>query len=180
MALQNTDLFIVERAGVQYKMASDQIADFIGAVRDLTAVTYNDMLADSFIGGQTAKVGDKVFIADASDDPSVDTGYAGYRVDSVFPITVTKIYEQESMDLVINTPSNLGYTPTPNQGTITNDNGTAAVIPIVNVTNAGLATPQMFADTHIPATTGLTAGANPINISGQELTFGIDQLTPLP
>ena len=37
MALQNSDLFIVERAGERYNMTADQIADFVGAVRDFSA-----------------------------------------------------------------------------------------------------------------------------------------------
>lgn len=175
MALQNTDLFIVERSGIQYKMTADQIADFIGAVRDFTVadITARDALTDT-------KVGDRVFVVDASGDSTVTSGYATYRVDSTTPLSFTKLSEQESMDLVINTPSNLGYTAAPNQGSITNDNGSGAIIPVVNATNAGLATPAMLANSHEAATVGLTSATNPINISGQELTFGIDQLTALP
>ena len=37
--------------------------------------------------------------------------------------------------------TNLGYTPAANQGTVTSDTGTDAVIPLANVTNAGLLRP---------------------------------------
>lgn len=175
MALQNSDLFIVERAGVQYKMTADQIAEFVGAVNDFTAadVAARDALTD-------LKVGDRVFVTDASADGSVDAGWAVYRLQSTGPNVFEKIQEQESMDLVISASTNLSYTAGPASGTVNSDNGTNATIPLADGTNAGLASPQMFQNTHVPATTGLTAASNPINISGQELTFGVTQLTDLP
>lgn len=175
MALQNTDLFIVERAGVQYNMTADQIADFVGAVNDTTAA---DIAARDSLTG--LKVGDRVFVTDASADPTVASGWAVYRLQSTGPDVYAKIQEQESMDLVITTASNLGYTASAASGVITNDNGTNATIPLADGTNAGLASPAMFTNTHVAATTGLTTAANPINIAGQELTFGITQLTALP
>lgn len=182
MALQNTDLFIVERSGVQYQMTATQIADFVGAVRDLTATSYANMLAGTFVGGDIAKVGDRVFIADASGDASVDSGYAGYRIDSIEPIAVTKIYEQESMDITVSAATNLGTTITAASITITNDNGTGAVIPLADGTNAGLMPPSAFTAIHNPASSGLTAATNPVVVNGgtQEITFNITQLDPLP
>lgn len=183
MALQSTDLFIVERSGVQYKMTANQIADFVGAVRDLTATTYSNMIAGTFTGGETAKQGDRVFIADASGDSSVDSGYAGYRIDSIGPITVTKMYEQESMDIVVTGgTTNLDYTPSAASGTITNDNGDNAVIPLADGTNAGLMSPAAFQNVHPPASAGLTSAANPVVINGgnQQVTFNITQLDSLP
>lgn len=41
---------------------------------------------------------------------------------------------------------NLGYTPASTQGTVTNDAGNDATIPVVDSTNAGLMTPTMFGD----------------------------------
>jgi hypothetical protein len=38
-------------------------------------------------------------------------------------------------------PTNLGYTAAPTQGTVTNSNGTSAVLPVVDATNAGLMIP---------------------------------------
>lgn len=179
MALQNADLFIVERAGVQYKMTADQIADFVGAVRDETVA---DIAARDALTNADIKPGDRVFVTDASADANVDSGWAIYRVVSTGPNVFEKIQEQESMDVVIDNTTNLGYTASAASGTITSDTGTDAIIPLVDGTNAGLASPQMFNDSHVPAVTGLTAASNPINIvaATQELTFGITQLTALP
>lgn len=181
--LQNTDLFIVERAGVQYKMTADQIADFVGAVRDFTAVDIPARDAGTLVpSGNTVKTGDRIFVTDATGDPTVDTGWAVYRVVSTGPTVFEKIQEQESMDLVISAATNLGVTQTAASITITNDTGTDAVIPLADGTNAGLMSPTQFANQHVPAVTGLTTASNPINIVGatQELTFGITQLTALP
>ena len=177
MALQGTDLFIVERAGVQYKMTADQIADFVGANKDLTAadIAGRDALTD-------VTVGDRVFVTDASADTTVDAGWAVYRVQTVAPTTYEKIQEQEGLDLVITAATNLGTTLGAASIEITNDNGTGATIPLADGTNAGLMSPTQFANQHVPAVTGLTAATNPINIAAasQELTFGIDQLQDLP
>lgn len=183
MALQATDLFIVERSGVQYQMTSAQIADFVGAVRDLTATSYSNMLAGTFVGGDSAKAGDRVFIADASGDPDVDAGYAGYRVNSISPIDVTKIYEQESMDVVVTGgTTNLSVTRNASSVVIENDNGDNATIPLADGTNAGLMPPAAFSNSHSPSSSGLTAATNPVvvNASSQEVTFNITQLDPLP
>lgn len=176
MSLQNNDLFIVQRGGVQYKMTATQIADFVGAVRDYTVA---DITARDAQTGMS--VGDRIFVTDASADSTVDSGWAIYRVQSTGPNTFFKVQEQEGMDLVITGESNLSYSASPTQGSITNDNGSGAVIPVVDGTNAGLATPQMLANSHLPASAGLTPGTNPINVNAsQELTFDINQLQSLP
>lgn len=185
MALQNTDLFIVERAGVQYKMTADQIAEFVGAVKDFTAATIADRDAGTLIpAGIAPKAGDRIFVTDASGDNTpgaeVDSGWAVYRVVSVGPDVYEKIQEQESMDLTISASANLGYVAGPASGTVTSDSGTNATIPLADGTNAGLASPEMFNNNHVAVTTGLTAASNPINVAGQELTFGVTQLTALP
>lgn len=178
MALQSTDLFIVERSGVQYKMTSDQIADFIGAVRDYTAA---NITARNALTGLA--VGDRVFVTDASTEADVDAGWAVYRVQSTGPNVFEKIQEQESMDIVVTGgTTNLDYTPGPASGTITNDNGDNAVIPLADATNAGLMPPAMFADSHPAASSGLTAAANPVvvNVGNQQITFNVTQLDTLP
>lgn len=48
--------------------------------------------------------------------------------------------------------TNLTYTASPTQGTVLSDTGTDAIIPTVTATNAGLATPDMLADSHVPVT----------------------------
>ena len=180
--LASTDLFLIERSGVQYKMTADQIATFVGAVKDLTATSYANLLAGTFVGGEVAKAGDRVFVADATGDTTVASGWAIYRVTSITPIVVTKIQEQEGMDMVINSSTNLAYTASPASGTITSDTGTDAIIPLVDSVNAGLASPSMFTNEHVKAVAGLTTASNPINVNvtTQEITFGITQLTALP
>lgn len=175
MGLLTTDLFIVERGGVQYKMTAQEIADFVGAVRDYTVsnITARNALTDPVVG-------DRVFVTDATGDATVDSGWAVYRVQSTGPIVYEKIQEQESMDLVITATTNLAYVTGAASGTVTSDNGTDAVIPLADGTNAGLMSPTAFSKIHDPVTTGLTAATNPINVSGQELTLGITQLTSLP
>ncbi len=175
MALQSTDLFIVERAGVQYQMDANQIADFVGAVRDYTVA---DIAARDALSN--LKIGDRVFVTDASSEGDVDSGWAIYRVASIGPNVFEKIQEQESMDIVVSGATNLSITRDAVSVTVESDTGTNAVIPLADVTNAGLMSPSAFNNIHAPATTGLTAASNPINISGQELTFGITQLTALP
>jgi hypothetical protein len=176
MGLINSDLFIVERSGVQYKMTADAIADFVGAVRDYTTAT---ITSRNLLTG--LNVGDRVFVTDASGDATVTSGWAVYRVQSVGPIVYAKIQEQESMDLVITATTNLGYTAGAASGIITNDNGTNATIPLADSINAGLMPPAMFTASHDAATAGLTAATNPVNITtGQVLTFGVTQLTTLP
>jgi hypothetical protein len=182
MPLQTSDLFLVERAGVQYKMTSDQIATFVGAVKDLTATTYANMLAGTFAGGTVAKAGDRVFIANATGDTSVIAGWAIYRITSITPIVVVKIQEQESMDLVINAVTNLSVQRNASSVTILSDTGTDAVIPLATSVDAGLASPSMFNNEHVRAVAGLTTASNPINVNSttQAVTFGISQLTVLP
>lgn len=176
MGLQVADLFIVERGGVQYKMTADQIADFVGAVRDYTAA---DITARDALTGLS--VGDRVFVTDASSEPDVDSGWAVYRVQSTGPIVYEKIQEQESMDLVVTGVSNLSLgTRNATSMAIDNDNGTGVVLPIANGTQAGLATPAMFNDSHAAATTAGSSATNPISLSGQEFSFDITSLTALP
>jgi len=185
MAIQNTDLFIVQRSGVQYKMTANEVADFVGAVRDYTALNIADRNSETFtpaLGAEGLKVGDRVFVTDASADLTVNSSWAVYRVQSIAPTVYEKIQEQESMDLTIITVVNLSYTASGTQGVIVNDSGDNAVIPSVTSSNAGLATPAILLDTHKKAFSGLTTATNPINIDSttQEVTFNIDQLDSLP
>jgi len=176
MALQNADLFVVERSGTQFKMTADEIADFVGAVRDFTAadITARDALTN-------LAVGDRVFVTDASSEADVDSGWAIYRLASTGPDVFEKIQEQESMDVTVVANVDLAYTPAPGQGTVTNSAGTNAVIPSVDGTNAGLATPSMFTNNHAAASAALTAGTNPVTVDGsQQVGFDIAQLDALP
>ena len=177
MALRNNDLFIVERGGVQYQMTATQISDFVGAVNDFTAA---DITARNSLTG--LKVGDRVFVTDASSESDIDAGWAVYRVQSTDPVVFEKIQEQESMDLVITPQTNLGYTASADSGVVTSDAGTDAVIPLADATNAGLASPAMFQKSHSAASSGLTPATNPVVVDAgnQKVSFSITQLTALP
>ena len=64
-----------------------------------------DMDARGLLTG--LKVGDRVFVEDATDDITVRLGWANYRVETDSPITYIKIQEQESMDFTIGGLTNL-------------------------------------------------------------------------
>ena len=177
MTLQNTDLFIVERGSQQYQMTADQIADFLGAVRDFTAsnIVGRDALAD-------LQIGDRVFVTDATADSTVEAGWAIYRVSTTGPITFDKIQEQESMDMSVVASVDLSFAASPTGGTVNNSAGNNAIIPVVNATNAGLATPSMLANSHVAASASGTASTNPVVVDGpsQGISLNISQLLPLP
>jgi len=175
MALQNTDLLLVERGGQRYHMTASSLADFLGAVKDHSVATFGDLTSVS-----GAKIGDRVFVADATGDAEVDSGWAIYRVNAVTPtLAYDKVQEQECLD--VTDVVNLGYTPGATSGTITNSAGDTAVIPSVNATEAGLATPAMLNASHDAASAAGTATVNPITVNAsQEIDFSIGQLLPLP
>lgn len=174
MALQDTDLLLVERGGVKYRMTADQLADFLGAVKDVTAADIADR--DSKTG---VEVGYRVFVVDASADPDVDSGWAVYRVASLAPLLFNKIQEQESLDVAV--AVDLGYVASASSGTVTNSAGSDSVIPSVSATLAGLATPAMFSAAHVGATAKDTPTTNPITVDAdQKLGLSIGQLLALP
>lgn len=169
MALQSTDLFAIERGGVSYKMDADQLKAFLQANFIAADITARDAL--------TLDAGDEVYVVDATDDATVDAGGAKYIWDGA---AFLKIAEDESFDVTI-APTDLAYTPSPTNGLITSSTGTDATLPVVDATNAGLATPLMLANSHVAATAALTATTNPITVDGsQAIGFSIGQLSPLP
>lgn len=176
MPLQPLDKFLVQRGTVQYEMTADQLNDFINAGQDLTALSFEDLQNQIFIGGAEAEIDTKVFINDASGDPSVNVGFAIYRISSLSPYMFDKIQEGESLDIVIN-PTNLSIAVSPTGAIINNDNGNGFAIPLADTTNAGLQSPQDKANVHEAAT---IEAATPLTITGQEIGFDIAQLPPLP
>lgn len=177
MPLSSNDLLIVERGGVQYQMTADDVADFVRAVREFSAadITARDALTDLVVG-------DRVFVADASADATVDSGWAIYRVDSTGPNVFFKQAEQEGLDITVSAGDvDLSYTPAANQGTINNTGGNNVVLPVVDGTNAGLATPTMFNNTHGAASSTGTSATNPVGVNGsQQISFSISALSALP
>lgn len=169
MALTSTDLFIVERGGVQYKMDADQLKTFVQANYIAADITARDAL--------TLDTGDEVYVVDASADGTVTAGGAKYIWDGSAFI---KMAEDESFDVAI-APTDLAYTPSPTNGLVTSSTGTDATVPAVDATNAGLATPAMFTNSHVAASSALTAATNPVTVDGsQAVGFSITQLSALP
>lgn len=171
MALQNTDLFLVVRGGVNYKMSADQIKQFLGTNFIAANIVDRDALIPSL------SIGDEVYVVDATGDPTITVGGAKYVWDGT---SFLKVAEDESFDVTI-APTNLGYTSSPSQGLVTSSTGTDAILPLVDGTNAGLASPQMFVNSHVPVTTAGTTQTNPINVdANQVLSFNVDALLALP
>lgn len=168
MALIDTDLLILERGGVLYKMTAGQIKTFVRSNYIAANIAARDALV--------LDVGDEVYVIDASGDPTVTSGGAKYIWDGT---AFLKIAEDESFDVTI-APTDLGYTPSPTNGLLTSSTGADATIPVVNSTNAGLATPAMFTNSHVAATSALTSSTNPITVTGQAIGFSISQLAALP
>lgn len=168
--LLGTDLFIVERGGVQYQMNSDLLKVFLQSNYITADITARD--------GLSLDVGDEVYVVDASADATVSAGGAKYIYDGT---NFIKTAEDESMDVVI-APTDLSYTASPTGGLIENTSGSGAPIPIVDATNSGLATPQMINDSHVKAFAALTPATNPVlvNSLNQEIGFSISGLNPLP
>ena len=169
MALTSGDLFIVERAGVRYQMDADQIKTFVQANYIAADITARDAL--------TLDTGDEVYVVDASADATVTAGGAKYIWDGAAFI---KMAEDESFDVAIS-PTNLAYTPSPTNGLVTSSTGTDATIPVVDATNAGLATPAMLANSHVAATAAGTPASNPVTVNAtQQVGFAIAPLAALP
>lgn len=184
MSLTSTDLFIIERGGSKYQMAADQLATFVGAIKDYTATDIaarNAGTTTPAVPASGLQIGDRVFVTDATADADVDSGWAVYRVQSIEPVVYQKVQEQESLDITV-TAANLSYIPASGQGTIANSQGNDAIIPLADSTNAGLASPAMFNNQHSPATSALTAAVNPVTVDevSQTVGFSISQLDPLP
>lgn len=177
-----TDLLIVERGLAHYKFTPSELAEFLNTVQDIsvTVITDRDALTNSEV-----KAGDRVFVGDATADATVTTGWAIYRVLTATDTEVTyqKIQEQESMDMVVTAVTNLTVgAHDATQFEVLNTNGTGVVIPVVSATKAGLATPTMATNSHLPATAGLTSDANPVvvNEATQQISFSISNLPDLP
>ena len=170
MTLQATDLLIVSRGGIEYKMDADQLKVFLQS--DFIAATIgarDELTLDS---------GNEVYVIDATADTTVTTGGAKYIYDGTGFI---KIAEDESFDVTI-APTNLAYVPSATNGLVTSSSGTDATIPAVTTSNAGLATPAMLAASHPAATASGTATVNPVTVdpTTQAVGFSIGQLAPLP
>jgi len=176
MALLSTDLVLVQRGATQFKMTANEFAEFVGAVKDVTVADYATLQA---LTSAEVSEGHRVFVTDATGDPTVDNSWAVYRISGTSPLTFDKIQENESLDVTATVDLSVGARNATSI-TIGNTNGADVVLPSVNATEAGLATPAMLNNSHVAATAP-NPPTNPIVVdANQQVSMDIAQLDPLP
>jgi len=191
MALGGTDYMLVQQ-GVTLKKTT--LSDMVTYMQDqLGTVEYTaaDITArDATSLTNTLSVGDRVFVTNASGDSTVSSGWAIYRWDGS---SYTKIAEQEGLD--VGTTTNLGYTSSATQGTVTSSTGSDATLPAATASIAGLLLPAGFTKlghisvtqavdldaletaSHAAVTISTTGDADSLlTLSGQSLGFNISTL----
>ena len=102
-------------------------------VKSVNAPSFKNMVAYETLGGAGGAVG------------SVTVNYTSPNL----TVTVDGVTGGAALPIG---GANLTYNATPTNGTVLSDSGTDATIPIVNNTNAGLATPGMLTNSHAPVT----------------------------
>lgn len=222
MTAQTGDFVPISRAGINYKVTAQDIADLgsttvidnltsssttaalsanqgrslkalidgLGDIRSAADITARDALAD-------LSANDVVHVSDDGDGK-----WARYFVISTTDgtganSTFEKINDEDALNAGLGA-TNLGYTAAPTQGTVTNSSGTDAVIPAATGSDAGLILPaektkvghltvtaptdldNMRGDSHAAATTSGSATTNPIVVTGQALSFSIENLATAP
>lgn len=191
MAVQSSDMFLLERSGSMYHTLASDILAYIQSHLGTTQYEVATIAERNALNNLT--YGDKVFVTDASADATVDAGWALYQyIGSGW----RKLAEQESMDINLNV--NLDAIVTPTNITVQSSAGSNAVLPLANNTNAGLLAPaqhtklghllvsdvtdldEMRSNSHVPVTLAGNANTNPLTLSGQTLGFSISQLIEAP
>ena len=137
MALQSTDYFPISRAGTNYKLAASDVLAYINENVGTSQYSVADITARNALTGLSA--GDRVYVTNATGDATVASGWAIYLFVSTG--VFTKVAEQESMDVVAGSATNLSYTAGASSGIVVSSDGNDATIPAVDATNAGLALP---------------------------------------
>lgn len=146
MSLNGSDNLAISRAGTLYKIAGTDILAYIQAnigtseysVADITA--RNALVAGA--PGNGLSVGDRVYVTSAIADGTVAAGWAIYLY--MGSSTWTKVAEQESMDVVAGSITNLSYTAGAGSGIVVSSDGADATLPAADGTNAGLLLPADF------------------------------------
>lgn len=195
MAVQGSDFFVISRAGAHYKVLASELLAYIQSMVGTSEYRVANIAARNALDG-TLSVGDRVMVDDATADGTVTTGWALYQW--LGASTWRKIAEQEGVDVSISAATNLSATPSATQIVIVSDTGNDATIGLGDGTNAGLISPAQFtklaniavtgpvnldtilAAMHTAVTTAGTAASNPIQVSGQVLSFSISALTSAP
>ena len=137
MAVVSTDFFQISRAGTNYKVSGADILAYMNANLGTSQYDVANITARNALANLSA--GDRVFVTDATGDGTVTSGWAIY----IFISTgvFTKVAEQESMDIVAGSITNLSYTAGVSSGIVVSSDGADATIPAVDATNAGLSLP---------------------------------------
>jgi hypothetical protein len=217
----STDILALKRGTTHYRTTAQEIANLAPTVSVIDTLLSNsataalsanqgrilknlidgigDITPVATIAARNALVGlDPGDLIHVLDDG--DTKWARYQVisttDGTWGNSVTvKVGDQDWTGIGA---VNLGYTAAPAQGTITNSSGTTAVIPLADLTNAGLLAPAekaklgfisvtgatdldlLRAASHAAATLAGTAATNPLTLAGQAFGFDIGQLAAAP
>jgi hypothetical protein len=194
MAVQGSDFFMVSRAGALYKVLGSDILGYVQSQIGTSEFQVANITARNALANLS--VGDRVYVADATGDATVGTGWAIYLY--MGSNTWTKVAEQENMD-VSTSITNLTYTAGPSNGIVVSSDGSDATLPAVDGTNAGLMLPAhktkldfltvtaltnldtMRASSHAAVTISGAASSNPITVdANQVLGFSIANLTTAP
>ena len=193
MAIQSSDNFIIERGGTPFRALASDIRDYIdeelGIVAEYPVANIAERNALTGLN-----IGDRVFVADATGDATVTSGWAIYVWrGSAF----SKTAEEEGLDVVVG-GADLSYTASPTQGVVVSSSGSDATLPAANGTNAGLMVPSQFnklgnltitqavdldaveSAVHPAVTLAGTTTTNPLTLSGQTVGFSISQLSLAP
>lgn len=91
-------------------------------------------------------------------------------------LTITVDGVTDSVVLPTGGGANLSYSASPSGGAVISDSGTDASLPLANGTNAGLASPTMFTNSHVPVTV-TDSGSVDFTLTGQDVTAKISGIT---
>ena len=137
MPLVSTDFFPISRAGTNYKVSGSDILAYMNANLGTSQYDAATITARNALTGLTA--GDRVFVTNATGDATVSSGWAIYIFMSAG--VWTKVAEQESMDVIAGSITDLSYTAGAGSGIVVSSDGVDATIPAVDAINAGLSLP---------------------------------------
>lgn len=192
MALQGTDLFVVQRGPTVYSMRGSDILAYVQSNVGTSEYHVADIAARNAL--TNLSMGDRAFVVDATADATVSSGWAIY---AWLGASWSKVAEQEMLDITAG-GADLSYSSSAVEGVVNSSTGTDATIPAATGSIAGLMLPGQFTKlsnitvtaatdldairnaSHAAVTLGGTTNTNPLTISGQQLNFSISNLTLAP
>lgn len=192
MALQGSDVFMIDRAGTNYKLPGSAILAYIQANVGTSEYEVATIAARNALSG--VSVGDRVFVVDATGDATVSSGWAIYVWRGA---AYTKVAEQEGLDVVVG-GTDLSIVTGASSININSSTGADVTIGAATASLAGLMLPAQFTKlanitvtqavdldaletaSHAAVTAAGSATTNPITVTGQVLGFSIANLTTAP